>query len=131
VTTPNDKASVPRYDGMPDGRIPSYSPPPPRTESDEGRRARKKLYNSAAWQRCRALALRRSPLCPKCLKNGFTVPSKDVHHKVDLADGGAPLDLDNLETLCHEHHSMVTRWRQFRKRDENGETRPQGPAKGD
>jgi len=110
---------VPYFTGRPDGSIPQFKPAAA-TESDEGRKARKKLYNSAAWKRCRALALRRSPLCPRCLENGFTVAAKDVHHVKDLAEGGAPLDLDNLETLCHEHHSMVTRWRQDRKEDRDG-----------
>jgi 5-methylcytosine-specific restriction enzyme A len=115
---------VPCYTGRPDGSIPQHKPPPPQTESAEGRKARKKLYNSTAWQRCRALALRRSPLCPRCAENGFTTPATDVHHIQDLAEGGAPFDLDNLETLCHEHHSMVTRWRQNQRKQDDGSSRP-------
>lgn len=33
----------------------------------------------------------------------------DVHHRHDLAEGGNPFAMENLESLCHSHHSQITR----------------------
>ncbi|APW60471.1 HNH endonuclease signature motif containing protein [Paludisphaera borealis] len=115
---------IPYFTGRPDGRIPQHKPPPPRTESAEGRKARKKIYNSAAWKKCRALALRRQPLCPECLKNGVHSPSVEVHHVKDLAEGGDQYSLDNLQPLCKMHHGTVTRWRMYQGKHDDGQTRP-------
>jgi hypothetical protein len=35
-----------------------------------------------------------------------------VHHRVDLANGGAPRDHGNLVSLCKPHHDSITRGRQ-------------------
>lgn len=68
-------------------------------------RAGKAIYNTAKWRHTRKAVLSREPLCP-CGEIAV-----DVHHKVDLADGGAPYDLENLEGLCHACHSKETRSR--------------------
>lgn len=31
-----------------------------------------------------------------------------VHHIRPISDGGAALDLDNLQTLCHACHNTIT-----------------------
>jgi 5-methylcytosine-specific restriction endonuclease McrA len=31
-----------------------------------------------------------------------------VHHRVDLADGGAPRAHENLMSLCKPHHDSIT-----------------------
>lgn len=43
-----------------------------------------------------------------CASRGEVVPAVDVHHLRDIADGGEPYDLENLESLCHADHSRVT-----------------------
>lgn len=61
---------------------------------------------TAHWQRTRARYLHTHPHCehPHC-----TTPAQDVHH----LDGQGPQgprghDPDNLQALCHSHHSQVT-----------------------
>lgn len=100
-----------RKDGPPKG-TPVYRPPAPRTESAEGRKARKKIYNSVQWQRARKVKLARNPLCERCLANGVITPAGHVHHIQDLADRpDLAHDLDNLEALCIGCHSSETRRR--------------------
>ncbi len=48
-----------------------------------------------------------------CEHEGCDAMATDVHHKIDRADGGTSA-FDNLEALCHSHHSKVTAERQVR-----------------
>jgi len=56
------------------------------------------------WQRLRVLVLARDPVCryPGCAEL-----STDVDHIVPKSQGGADA-MDNLQGLCHEHHSLKT-----------------------
>jgi len=56
------------------------------------------------WRKLRLMQLRRYPLCqwPGCNK-----PATDVDHIVPRASGGTD-DADNLQSLCHAHHSVKT-----------------------
>lgn len=65
-----------------------------------------KLYRSKRWTNTRKRKLRETPLCERCGQIGT-----DVHHRIDLADGGDPWDLAGLEVLCHSCHSRITRLR--------------------
>lgn len=57
----------------------------------------KLVYRSARWRAARAAALERDRhRCIGCR----TGSELTVHHILELDDGGAPFDLDNLETLC-------------------------------
>jgi hypothetical protein len=38
-----------------------------------------------------------------------------VHHRVDIADGGALYDPENLMSICKSHHSKITLERLRRK----------------
>ena len=58
----------------------------------------------ARWQRLRLLVLARDPVCRQ---PGCGQLSVDVDHVVSKARGGTDL-LDNLQGLCHEHHSLKT-----------------------
>jgi len=96
---------------------PKVEPP-----DDAGRIARHRFYNRAAWRKCRALKLRRNPLCERCESEGRTREASQVHHKTDLAD--APelaYVLTNLESLCQECHSRET---MMRIRSSYGGSRP-------
>ncbi|HUS47474.1 MAG TPA: HNH endonuclease signature motif containing protein [Phycisphaerae bacterium] len=57
------------------------------------------------WQRWAKMILRRRPLCEE--PRGCTRAATDVHHKIPLAQGGDNSE-ENLEALCHEHHSART-----------------------
>jgi 5-methylcytosine-specific restriction protein A len=63
----------------------------------------KRIYNTAKWRHTREAVLSTTPLC-HC-----GAIATDVHHLVDLADGGDPWSRSNLEALCHECHAQITR----------------------
>lgn len=62
----------------------------------------------ATWQRLRKMYLRANPLCVDCLKEGRVTAAIDVHHIVAKVNGGTN-DWNNLQSLCHSHHSKITR----------------------
>lgn len=78
-----------------------------RVRERQTRRAGKSIYNTAKWRHTRRAQLSRESLC-KC-----GAIATDVHHRVDLADGGDPWSPGNLESLCHSCHSKVTRREQM------------------
>ena len=59
------------------------------------------------WPKVRARQLVRQPLCEVCLEAGRTTLAQDVHHRVPLRQGGDNSP-ENLESLCHMHHSQKT-----------------------
>jgi 5-methylcytosine-specific restriction enzyme A len=79
-----------------------------RRQGDCGRQMRRKLYASKAWQQMRDLARCRNPLCVDCEAEGKLIPWTDLDHIIDMEDGGAALDLDNVVGRCHSHHSAKT-----------------------
>jgi 5-methylcytosine-specific restriction protein A len=74
-----------------------------------------RVHDTANWRyRLQPLKLSRDPLCQRCLKVNLVVPADQVHHPVDVSKGGAWYpSLDELESLCHSCHSMVTRANQL------------------
>ena len=73
---------------------------------------RDEWYGRGAWRGpygARGYKLRNTPFCEK---PGCTRPATDVHHKNDewkhTGDFRAFIDQNNLESLCHEHHSEET-----------------------
>jgi 5-methylcytosine-specific restriction protein A len=65
----------------------------------------KKFYNSAEWQRARAIKLARNPVCEHCNRAFATT----VHHRIPLAKctPAQRLDQDNLKSCCHPCHSII------------------------
>jgi len=73
-----------------------------------------KWYCKRAWRdRVRPMQLRREPICEHVEKDvRCAKPATDVHHK----DGSWKttgnwrlfIDSENLQSLCHEHHSKIT-----------------------
>lgn len=61
----------------------------------------------ARWQRARLAYLRRHPLCEKCAAAGRTAPATLVHHINPIKDGGARLDIRNLQALCNACHEKI------------------------
>jgi hypothetical protein len=62
------------------------------------------------WRMTRARYLRTHE---QCEQDGCDARATDVHHIVDRADGGSSR-FENLEALCHPHHSRITAQRQVR-----------------
>lgn len=80
----------------------------PRRSSYEDRRgsAASRGYDRE-WQRLRLMVLRREPLCRMCADLGVITPATDVDHIIPKRDGG-PDTFENLQPLCHGHHSQKT-----------------------
>ena len=70
----------------------------------------RKLYNRKRWRMTRrGRSSRRSSSRASAMPGSS---STDVHHIVDLKDGGDPDASANFASLCHECHSKVGRERQ-------------------
>jgi 5-methylcytosine-specific restriction protein A len=67
----------------------------------------KAFYNSPAWRKCRDAYMARHPLCEDCASRGLTVRAREVHHITPIDQGGAPLDPENLQALCHQCHMQI------------------------
>ena len=66
------------------------------------------FYQSRKWRTLRALKLQKDPLCEECMRIGMLVPAQMVDHIVPINKGGAPLDLNNLQSLCNHCHAVKT-----------------------
>ena len=69
------------------------------------RHANTEFYRSTAWRKLRAEQLRRQPLCERCLAQGRHIPARVVDHIRPVNQGGAQLDLENLQSLCAACHN--------------------------
>ena len=69
----------------------------------------KPLYNSTVWKNLRAAALRRDHFtCQICARR-----ATEVHHKIELTeenvnDPKIALNINNLQSLCHNCHTALT-----------------------
>lgn len=63
------------------------------------------FYQSAAWKSLRKLKLNRNPICEECQKQGRPIKATMVDHITPIKQGGAPLDIENLQSLCYSCHS--------------------------
>ena len=66
-----------------------------------------RFYGSGRWKRLRRLKLDRAPLCEPCKRDGRVTPADTVHHVIELRDGGAALDMANLEAICRACHARA------------------------
>jgi 5-methylcytosine-specific restriction enzyme A len=67
-----------------------------------------RLYDLREWKRVRAEHLTREPLCVLCLAAGRKTPGHHVDHITPISQGGEWFDSSNLQSLCHECHSLKT-----------------------
>ncbi len=78
----------------------------PERGTQEGRlHPNNKFYQSKAWRDLRAVKLDQFPLCEECQRKGITTLAQMVDHIVPINQGGAPLDMENLQSLCHPCHN--------------------------
>ncbi|MGD6897120.1 HNH endonuclease [Bacillus infantis] len=66
------------------------------------------FYNSTKWRKTRLLKLKMNPLCELCLKDKQLKPADMVDHIKPIKQGGARLEMSNLQSLCHSHHNSKT-----------------------
>lgn len=60
------------------------------------------FYHTAAWQKFRAIILRRG-VCERCGIKIATV----AHHKIPIDEGGAKLAFDNMLAVCRDCHERI------------------------
>jgi 5-methylcytosine-specific restriction protein A len=66
----------------------------------------RKFYNSPEWKKLRNLKLSMNPLCEHCEKEGKLTPATVCDHIVPIREGGAKLDINNLQSLCRYHDDV-------------------------
>jgi 5-methylcytosine-specific restriction protein A len=66
------------------------------------------FYWSETWRKLRRLKLQHNSLCQDCFDAGILRPATTVDHVRAIRDGGAPLALENLRSLCQACHSVKT-----------------------
>ena len=72
------------------------------------------FYHSPEWKWLRALKLQADPWCAEC---PALVSATTVDHVTPITQGGAALDIANLQSLCTSHHNAKTaRERNYRGR---------------
>lgn len=68
-----------------------------------------KFYNSTAWRKLRAIKIAQTPCCEECERQGIITDATGrkgvIDHKTPINEGGEPLEMDNLETLCNKCHN--------------------------
>lgn len=68
----------------------------------------KYIYHTPRWRRLRLQKLSHEPLCEHCKMEGVYKTADMVDHIKEISDGGEPYDINNLQSLCHKHHSKKT-----------------------
>lgn len=75
-------------------------------KATEKRKAANRLYQTAQWDKRRAIELSRSPLCAGCLAQGKTVSATVVDHIFPWTHFHTEAFYDNdYQTLCTMHHA--------------------------
>ena len=59
-----------------------------------------------AWKRIRDKYVSEHPFCELCFEKGMLVPTREVHHKRPLSEGGTH-ERDNLIALCKSCHAKI------------------------
>lgn len=95
---PNLKARGARYCDAHRGR---------QWKNDTRQNFRERGYGTA-WDKLKAMKKAQDPLCEMCLKEGGRVkPVEIVHHIKPVEEGGEMLDMDNLMSVCRQHHGEL------------------------
>jgi 5-methylcytosine-specific restriction endonuclease McrA len=72
--------------------------------------AHKRFYDTKRWKLTARHYRFHNPLCEYEVEDGKQCGqiAAHVHHIVDIADGGALYDPENLMAVCKPHHSRIT-----------------------
>ncbi len=60
-----------------------------------------KFYHSVEWKKVRKIQLDKNPFCTECGR-----PANTVDHIKAIKDGGAKLDMENLQSMCRSCHNI-------------------------
>jgi len=66
------------------------------------------FYESPAWRALRKRKLAAMPLCEICYAEGRMTAAVIVDHIVEIKDGGQPLAMENLQSVCKACHNKKT-----------------------
>jgi 5-methylcytosine-specific restriction protein A len=66
------------------------------------------FYSSSAWLKLRNYKRLLNPICESCENLGLIIPFNTIDHIKPISEGGEPLDLNNLQTLCRQCHAIKT-----------------------
>lgn len=72
----------------------------------------KHVYSTTRWQRVRKAYFMEHPLCERCLAEGRTKETEEIHHVIPLKSCNGDLNYllqlafntENLMSLCKKHH---------------------------
>ena len=91
---------------MPTTKKSERRPWQPERKPQEGRKApNDKFYQSTEWRKPRDMNIKAQPLCEECDRRGVYSLSRGGDHIVPINQGGAPLDMDNLKSICNTCHN--------------------------
>lgn len=71
---------------------------------DQGRN----IYKTAKWKQLRGYKIAVNPLCENCLHYNKAVTAQVIDHIIEIEDGGAIWDINNLQSLCNTCHNRKT-----------------------
>jgi 5-methylcytosine-specific restriction enzyme A len=78
------------------------------------------FYRSAAWRSLRARKLQQDPYCECDECNGKKIPADMVDHITPIELGGAPLDMNNLQSMrnhpCHDRKRAREKNEKYKKK---------------
>jgi 5-methylcytosine-specific restriction protein A len=74
---------------------------------DQDRGTRQERGYTAQWLKVREIYLRRHPLCERCEDAGRVEVAAMVHHKQAIRQGGAVLNMENLQAVCRRCHDAI------------------------
>lgn len=75
----------------------------------EGRKPAHQRGYDKRWEKLRNSYIKAHPLCVMCTAMGRTTEADLVDHIRPIAQGGARLDQQNLQSLCRTCHAAKTR----------------------
>jgi 5-methylcytosine-specific restriction protein A len=76
------------------------------------------FYWSPIWRKTAKAHKAANPLCVKCKEEGRIKGAEVTDHITPIEDGGARLDWNNLQSLCHScHNSKSASERHIRKKN--------------
>lgn len=88
-----------------------------RASEPEKKRPYQSIYSSSRWKRLRQVILSEHPLCVHCERLGLVTAATVIDHIIEISDGGAVWDRDNLQPLCRTCHQIKTGLEQRRRRN--------------